>query len=310
MTTLPTLRQLQYLVALVELCHFGRAAARCCVTQSTLSAGIRELETLLAAVLVERTKRKVIPTSLGRALAEQAQTILGGAEALVEAARQQDNPLEGSLRLGVIPTVAPFLLPEVLPAIRKRYPALELLLVEDQSARLVERLQQGELDSAVLAFPYPVAPLEQALFWDENFWVAFPKGHPLEQQKAVATTDLPGDELLMLEEGHCLRDHALSACKMARLTQPGAFQGTSLHTLIQMVAGGQGVTFLPALALGSELIQRSGIETRPLQERGPHRQLGLVWRAAYHRKDGLRTLADAFHQILSNRSSRTPPDAD
>ncbi len=307
MKSLPTLRQLQYLVALVELGHFGHAAKRCCVTQSTLSTGIRELEALLDALLIERSKRTVLPTPLGTELAEQARRILGQAAELVETARVEDAPLSGQLNLGVIPTVAPFLLPAMLPTIRDRYPALELFLVEDQSARLLERLNRGELDTVILAFPYDIGRLEHTLFWDENFWVAFAKGHRLSRRKAIGTADLPIDELLLLEEGHCLRDHALAACRMEAFRRHGAFQGTSLHTLIQMVAGGQGVTFLPELALDSEWMNQRGIDVRPLRQKGPHRRLGLVWRATYHRKEGLHLLAESMHRILANRPRLETP---
>ncbi|MFQ5509059.1 MAG: hydrogen peroxide-inducible genes activator [Leptospirillia bacterium] len=296
---LPTIRQLQYLVALVELRHFGRAAERCCVTQSTLSAGIQELESLLEASLVERTRRKVLPTTLGLALTEVAQRILGDAAEMVEMARADDAPLTGRLRLGGIPTITPFLLPEVLPGIRERYPALELYLVEGQTENLLARLSAGSLDAAILALPYDIGKLESVAFWDENFLVAFPAGHPLAKRKSIASGDLPIDELLLLEEGHCLRNHALSACHMEAFRQSGAFQGTSLHTLIQMVAGGQGVTFVPEMAIRSEPIKRSGIDFRPLAEKGPHRQIGLVWRATYHRKDDLHVLAKSMNTILS-----------
>jgi LysR family hydrogen peroxide-inducible transcriptional activator len=299
---LPTLRQLQYLVAVVELRHFGQAASRCFVTQSTLSTGIQELENTLGSQLLERTKRKVIPTQLGRVLAQQAQHILGLTSELVEMAREGRQLLSGKLYLGVIPTIGPFLLPKVLPGIRERFPQLELMLVEDQSARLLDRLHSGELDTAILAMPYDIGNLQHLEFKDENFCVAFPRGHAMSQGGPVTATELPGNELLLLEEGHCLRDHALAACHLEGLRGSAAFQGTSLYTLIQMVVGGQGITFLPEMAVDTELMQQADISFRPLAEKGPHRQLSLVWRPSWHRKQELYLLADAMAELLDNDS--------
>ncbi len=296
---LPTLRQLQYLVAVIELRHFGKAAERCFVTQSTLSAGIQELETLLGAKLLERTKRKVIPTQLGLELLERSQQLLGVAAEMVDIAQSDGRPLSGRLRLGVIPTIGPFLLPRVLPGIRKRFSALKLYLLEDQTARLLERLATGDLDAAILALPYDIGNLESELFWEESFWVAFPENHRLSTGGSVTSKDLPADELMLLEEGHCFRDHVLTACRMQELGYSAAFQGTSLYTLIQMVAGGQGITFIPEMAIDSELIKQSNISFRPLSERGPHRQISLVWRPSFHRKQDLHLLAECMGEILT-----------
>jgi len=301
--SLPTLRQLQYLVAVIELRHFGKAAERCFVTQSTLSAGIQELETLLGAKLLERTKRKVIPTQLGLELQERSQQLLGLAAEMVDIARSDNKPLRGRLRLGVIPTIGPFLLPQLLPGIRERFPTLELFLVEDQTARLLERLAIGELDAAIVALPYDIGNLEHEVFWEERFWVAFPKKHRLSTGKSILSKDLPADQLLLLEEGHCFRDHALSACHMQKLHYSAAFQGTSLYTLIQMVAGGQGITFIPEMAIDSELMKQINISFRPLSEHGPHRQIGLVWRPSFHRKQDLRLLAECMGELLTMTSA-------
>ena len=296
---LPTLRQLKYLVAVVELRHFGRAAERCFVTQSTLSAGIQELESLLGAQLLERSKRKVLPTPLGIELSKRAQQLISQAVEMVEIARDDGTPLSGPLRLGVIPTIGPFLLPQVLPGIRHTFPKLELSLLEDQSSRLLERLEAGTLDAAVMAFPYPVGNMQTEIFWRENFLVALPKGHPLATAEALSTDDLPREELLMLEEGHCLSDHTLAACKLSNLKNSANFQGTSLYTLIQMVAGGLGITFLPEIAINSELMNSGEIVLLPLAEPGPHRQIGLVWRKSYFRKDDFHLLAQQMSELLS-----------
>ncbi|VAX06285.1 Hydrogen peroxide-inducible genes activator =_ OxyR [hydrothermal vent metagenome] len=302
---LPTIRQLQYLVAVIELRHFGQAAERCFVTQSTLSAGIQELELLLGAKLLERTKRKVIPTQLGVELSEKAQQLLGLAAEMVVVAQADDKPLTGRLRLGVIPTIGPFILPLVLPGIRERFPGMELFLLEDQTARLLARIAAGDLDAAILALPYDIGRLESETFWSEDFWVAIPDGHPLSNGGLITAQELPVDELLLLEEGHCFRDHVLTACHMEGLRSSAAFQGTSLYTLTQMVAGGQGITFIPEMAVGSALMKQSNICFRPLSEKGPHRQISLVWRPSYHRKRDLQTLAESMNKLLAVASANT-----
>ncbi|MCF6353997.1 MAG: hydrogen peroxide-inducible genes activator [Candidatus Polarisedimenticolaceae bacterium] len=296
---LPTIRQLQYLVAVIELRHFGKAAERCFVTQSTLSAGIQELEALFDAKLLERTKRKVIPTRLGMELLEKSRQLLKLSAEMVDIARSDARLLSGRLRLGVIPTISPFLLPQVLPGIREHFSALELFLLEDQTARLLERLATGDLDAAILALPYDIGALESEVFWEEDFWVAFPKNHRLSTGGSIASRLLPPGELLLLEEGHCFRDHALSACQMQNLRYSAVFQGTSLYTLIQMVAGGQGITFIPEMAIGSEWMRQSSISFRPLSERGPHRQISLVWRPGFYRKQDLHLLAKCMGETLT-----------
>lgn len=296
---LPTIRQLQYLIAVVELRHFGQAAERCFVTQSTLSTGIQDLETLLGAKLLERTKRKVIPTQLGVELSDKARQLLGLAAEMVEMAQADDRPLTGRLRLGVIPTIGPFILPQVLPGIRQRFPDLKLFLIEDQTARLLERIATGDLDVAILALPYDIGNLESETFWSENFWVALPENHPLSAGGSIASQELPVDQLLLLEEGHCFRDHALAACHMGELRHSAAFQGTSLYTLIQMVAGGQGITFIPEMAVDSALMKQSNISFRPLSEQGPHRKISLVWRPGFHHKRDLHLLAECMNELLT-----------
>jgi LysR family hydrogen peroxide-inducible transcriptional activator len=295
---LPTLRQLHYLVTVVELCHFGQAAERCFVTQSTLSTAIQELEGLLGVQLLERTKRKVIPTKLGIDLANKAREIISMTESLVLDAQVDRKPLSGALKLGVIPTISPFLLPKVLPGVRTTFADLELYLLEDQTQHLLERLSAGELDCAILALPFDLGGLEQQVFWQEDFLVAFPAGHPLSEGGPIASRALPGNELLLLEKGHCLRDHALAVCHMKAVANRASFQGTSLYTLVQMVAGGQGITFLPEMAVNDDFLAQNQIAVRPLAEKGPHRELSLVWRASYHRKADLALLANAMHDLL------------
>jgi LysR family hydrogen peroxide-inducible transcriptional activator len=295
---LPSLKQLQYLVAVIELRHFGQAAKRCFVTQSTLSAGIQELENQLDAKLLERSKRKVMPTRKGLEVARQAEQLLSMAESLVRSARDDGTPLAGPLSLGVIPTIGPFLLPRVLPQIRETYPHLELRLVEDQTDRLLERIHAGNLDAAIIAFPYATGNLEHEMFWQENFRLAMPQRHPLSHVGTISTDALPRDELLLLEDGHCLTDHALAACKLEGLKSSASFQGTSLYTLLQMVAGGQGITFVPEMAMGTELLSSTEIALTPLADQGPHREIGLVWRNTYFRKEDLKLLAEKMKTLL------------
>ncbi len=297
---LPSIRQLQYLLAVIELRHFGKAAERCFVTQSTLSTGIQELENILEVQLLERTKRKVLPTPLGLEMAEKARQLLTISAEMVTLAHDKKAPLTGPLKLGVIPTISPFLLPKVLPVVRKKFPTLELFLVEEQSANLLQRLDSGELDCAILALPYALGKHECKTFYQENFYVAFPCDHPLSQGGAIPSIDLPEDQLLMLEEGHCFKDHALSACHLNNLQQRAAFQGTSLYTLVEMVVGGQGITFLPAMAIDSALAQHTGIKLRPLAEKGPHREVGLVWRSTYGKKNDLNLLVQLLENALAN----------
>jgi len=293
-----TIRQLQYLQAVMATHHFGKAAEQCFVTQSTLSSGIQELEQLLGVTLFERTKRKVIPTMMGEQIAVQAQHILQLNEALVETCQSAQQPLTGTLRLGVIPTIGPYLLPWVLPEIRRLFPQLHLQLIEDQSEKLLDRLEMGQLDSAILALPYALRQFEHEVFWQEDFCVALPKQHPLATQRMISTQMLPRQELLLLEEGHCLTAHALSACQLDDLALKQTFQGTSLYTLLQMVAGGQGITFVPEMAIYSEQLNQKEISLVSLNEPSPHRKIGLVWRKSFMRKPDLILLSQHIRQIM------------
>lgn len=290
---LPTLRQLRYLVALDEHRHFGRAAESCLATQSTLSAGLQELENLLGVTLVERTKRKVLMTPLGEEVAARGRELLRGAEDIADLARSHGRPLCGRLRLGVIPTIAPFLLPRALPGLRRLYPELKLILREDLTARLLERLAAGDLDAAVLALPYDAPEMEMEALYTDPFVLACPPGHPLAALDSVGGADLAGADLLLLEEGHCLRDHALAACSLPAPRRGEGMLGTSLGTLVQMVASGMGVTLLPRLAVEAGILTGTDLVTRPLAGGGA-RLLGLAWRKSSARKDEFRLLGKAL----------------
>ena len=300
---LPTLRQLRYLTSVVSLKHFGRAAEQCFVTQSTLSAGIQDLEKLLGAKLLERTNRKVLVTELGEEVCQRAQEILSLSADLVDVAQLENNPLSGRIRMGVIPSISPFLLPKSLANIRRQLPQIELLLIEEQSDRLVKKLNDGEIDLAILAFPFDIGRLEYSIFASESFWVAMPKDHPLTATTSVNASELPIDDLLLLTEGHCLREHALTACNLPTTRHRTSMQGTSLYTLVEMVAGGLGITLIPEMAIKSEMVTHADITLRPLvaQEK-PTREIGLVWRSSYRATTSIELLCEHFAAALNTHT--------
>ncbi|EEF79848.1 hydrogen peroxide-inducible genes activator [Methylophaga thiooxydans] len=299
---LPTLRQLQYLTSVVEEKHFGHAAEKCFVTQSTLSAGIQDLEQLLEVSLLERTNRKVLPTPIGEEIASRAQQILSLSEDLVDLAQSEKNPLSGRIQIGVIPTISPFLLPKVLPSVRKQLPNLEIVLIEDQSERLLDRLEAGSIDVAVLAFPFNTRGLTHRVFAKEPFWIAMPKSHKLAKAKKLKAADLPTNELLLLAEGHCMREHALSACQLPASAQRKSVQATSLYTLIEMVASGLGITLIPDMAINSDMVSHSDISLVPLENNNNQavREIGLVWRPSFRRTATLEQLAKTFSDALAD----------
>ena len=296
---IPTLRQLQYLTAVVEEKHFGKAAEKCFVTQSTLSAGIQDLEDLLETALLERTNRKVLTTPMGEEIARRARQILSLTDDLVDLAHTANNPLAGRIRIGVIPTISPFLLPRVLPAVRKNLPQLEVVLIEDQTERLLDQIEAGTLDVAVLAFPFNTRNLSTRIFAQEPFWVALPKSHPLAKNDVVSPDQLPTSELLLLAEGHCMREHALSAGQLPLSAQRKSVQATSLYTLIEMVASGLGITLIPQMAINSDMVRNAEIELRQLKgEQSAQRDIGFVWRPSFRRTAALEQLAESFTQAL------------
>lgn len=305
MSALLSLRHLRYLVAVADTLHFGRAAEACHVTQSTLSAGLKELERQLGVTLVERTKRRVMVTPLGAEVVARARRLLSAAGEIAELVRAAAEPLSGPLNLGVIPTVAPFLLPKVLAKVRKAHPKLKLHLVEDLTARLLERLVAGELDVALIALPYRAPEIETLELGEDPFLLAAPAGHPLAGHGHVEARELEKAPLLLLEEGHCLRDHALAACRLAEAAPAGdRLQATSLHTLTQMVAGGMGVTLLPQMAVDAGLAKGTGITTTRLDDPAATRKIGFAWRPSSPRKAEFRKLAEYFRAALPARAAR------
>lgn len=294
MIYLPTIKQLQYLVALHRTRHFGKAAADCYVTQSTLSAGLRELETLLGVTLVERTRRVVRFTPLGEAVVQRAWRLLAEADAIAELARAAGTPLASELRLGVIPTIAPFLLPALLPGLRKSWPDLKLFLREEQSGPACEALARGQLDCLLLALPYSCGEIDHELLFDDPIRFAF---HPADLPNPPETIN-PGQidqsRLLLLEDGHCLKDHALAACSRATFRPDQSVLGTSLHTLVQMVENRIGMTLLPQMAIDAGILAGTSIETRPLASPDARRSIALAWRPSSPRADEYRLLAKAL----------------
>ena len=293
---LPTIKQLQYLVALRQHGHFGKAAEACFVTQSTLSAGLRELETLLNVTLVERTRRVVRFTALGEKIADKAIRVLRETEELAEMARAEGQPLHGELRMGVIPTIAPFLLPAMLPQLRHEWPDLKLYLREETSQAACDALHRGLLDCVLLAMPYACGEVEKAELFDDPLYVAFPKGEaPLTAEVDARAID--ESRLLLLEDGHCLKDHALAACNRPELRAEATMMGTSLHTLVQMVDNGLGQTFVPAMAIESGILKGTSIVARPLRSKNGSRQIALAWRRSSPREEEFHLLATTLCDI-------------
>ena len=293
------MRQFQYLVALADTRHFGRAAERCFITQSTLSAGIRDLESALGTPIAERSNRRVLITPAGLKIAERARALLRDAEEIVELARVGRAAMTGEMRLGVIPTVGPFLLPRVLPALRERFPELTVYLREEQSAPLLARLEDGALDVAVIALPYDTGDLAIDIILEDEFLFACHRTHRLAGAAEIPVEALEGEQLMLLEEGHCLRGHTLDVCGMGDTRAREQFEASSLHTLVQMVAAGIGVTLIPRLAVYAHITRGTGISLSPLAVRAA-RGIGLAWRRTSLREEEFRLLASTLREILSD----------
>lgn len=296
MTQLPTLRQLQFLLALAEHGSFSRAAEATFVTQPTLSAAIKELETILGVLLVERGARGATLTPAGKVALTRARRVMTEAEDLVIAAQGAGEPLCGPLRLGVIPTIAPFLLPRVLPTVRRQFPKLELYLREDLTHRLYDALMDRRLDAALVALPYEAAMIETHVLGADEFLFCCEPSHPLAQKPTLTSSELAGEPLLLLEDGHCLRDHALAACSSGRVRTD--FSATSLHTLVQMVKAGLGATLLPRMAVEAGLVDQLDLAVRPFDPPVVGREIGMAWRRGSARAEEARQLGDVIRSLL------------
>lgn len=291
------LRDLRYLVALADHRHFGKAAAACFVSQPTLSTQIRKLEDELGVAVVERAPRKVMLTPVGREMAERARRIVAEVEQMKETARRSQDPEAGTVRLGMFPTLGPYLLPHVVPRIRARFPRLELRLVEEKSDVLLARLKDGRLDAGLLALPVHDEQLHAEFLFEEPFLLAVPESHPLARRGALSLEDLASEKLLLLEDGHCLRDQALDVCALAGSGERGEFRATSLETLRQMVAADVGVTLLPTLAVKPPVARSENIHLLPFRDASPSRRIAMVWRRSSAMHAFLTSLAQVFRDL-------------
>jgi len=299
-----TLRQLQYVVAVAEELSFRRAAERCHVSQPSLSAQIAHVESVLGVDLFERTHRKVLVTMAGRDILERARQLLVDADDLAEAGRRASDPLTGTIRIGVIPTIAPYLLPTAAPALRAEFRRLTVAWREDKTGILVEALQGGALDAALVAAEADLGDVERAIVAQDPFVLALRPDHALARRAApVEASELRGDDVLLLDEGHCFREQALEICSSARARE-GEFRATSLTTLVQMVAGGAGITLLPAMAVATEA-GRAGLRVRPMASTKAYRTIALVWRKRSPLgpmlREVARVLCDAFPKSQQSR---------
>lgn len=289
MSRLPSTKQLKYLVALAEHGHFGRAAEACFVSQSAFSNAIKELELTLDTQLVDRTNRQVTITATGQEVVTLARLALRDIQSLVELAAGEKQPLTGELRLGVIPTIAPFLLPKLLPKLRQQYPELQLYLTEDQTAQIYERLMDGELDVLLLALPWEMRGVEVRNLFRDSFRLACRQGTRRVDPRNYRFNRLDSDSILLLEDGHCLRDHALTACKIRHTEKVRRFAASSLLTLVEMVDADLGITFLPEMSEGSSLLRNTRVRLYPLPE-SSYRSIGLAWRKGSNRIDEFKLL--------------------
>jgi len=293
-----SLRSLGYLVTLAEERHFGRAAERCFVSQPTLSAQIKKLEEQLGGQLLERTQRRVMVTELGREVVERARQILQGVDEVVALTESRQDPLAGELRVGLIPTVAPYLLPRVAGMLKKRLPRLRLMLLELQTEELLRQLSAGSLDLAILARPFADQGLESEDLYREDFFVALPGDHPLAKKQSISVADLDNQTVLLLAEGHCLRDQALEVCGRVSVKEPQDFRATSLETVRQMVAAGIGTTLLPALAIDEAGLPEASLAVRPFHDPRPNRVITAAWRATSAREATMRSVGQVIRDAV------------
>jgi LysR family hydrogen peroxide-inducible transcriptional activator len=295
------LRDLRYLVALADTRHFGKAAERCFVSQPTLSAQIKKLEEYLGVQLLERQPRKVTLTETGIKIVAAARRVLQHSDEIIALARNEHDPLAGKLKLALIPTIGPYLLPLIARRLRKQLPRLQLHLYEYQTQPLLEKLRSGEIDLGILALPVGGEGLETRILYEEPFTLAVPSAHPLAKKSSIKPDDLGGETLLLLEDGHCLRDQALDVCSRVEVKESEDYRGTSLETLRQMVAAGMGVTLLPELATHGPFGSGSALAVRPFARPVPSRTVGAAWRKSTTRTEALEALCDVISTVTKER---------
>ena len=303
------LRDLRYLVALADYKHFGKAADACFVSQPTLSAQLKKLEEALGVQLIERTQRQVRLTAIGEDLVVRARRVLREADEIVAAARQYQDPLTGRLSMGFIPTLGPYLLPYIVPVMRERWPRLQLYLFEDQTQRLLIQLREGHLDAVVLALPVETQGLETMELFTEAFVVALPKQHPLTGKAKLRPVDLDGEIVLLLEDGHCLRDQALAICDSAHAPERRDFRATSLETLRHMVGAGAGITLLPQLAVSGPVPDHPAVAVRPFVEPPPNRTIGIAFRKETARRKAIQAVGEAIKETMTGIFKATTSEA-
>lgn len=297
----PTLKQLKYLCAIAKTQHFGQAAKDCHISQSTLSTAIHELEEHLGAVLIERSNKRAYLTRLGNEVVKRSNDILVDVADLVALCNTSDKPFSHELRLGVIPTIAPYLLPSLMHLMRNEYPEFKLSLKEELSRVLVERLNNGELDVLLLALPYPSQGATTYHLFYDNFLFACPDKHPIASKQSVQLDDLENQDLLLLEDGHCLRDHALEACKLNVDDLSVPYQATSLNTLVQMVANNMGITMLPKMAIDANILDNIPVTVKAFKENNVWRSIGLLWRKSSPRQEEFKLLGKLLQQLWGNK---------
>ena len=295
------LKDLRYLVAVADTRHFGHAAARCFVSQPTLSAQLKKLEAYLGVQLVERQPRRIALTEAGQSVVAHARRILEASDEIVTIAQRQRDPLAGRLRLALIPTIGPYLLPLVATRLHKALPRLDLLLYEHQTGPLLEKLQAGEIDGGILALPADADGLISMPLFDEPFVLAVPAAHPLAKRKTVHASDLHGETLLLLEDGHCLRDQALEVCSLSGAHEKQDFRATSLETLRQMVASGGGITLLPELASRGAYGSARGVGVVPFARPAPVRHVGIVWRKSSARAAAIEAVGHTIAEVVQKQ---------
>jgi LysR family hydrogen peroxide-inducible transcriptional activator len=302
------LRDLKYFIALAETRHFGRAAERSFVSQPTLSGQIKRLEDELGVALFERTRKSVALTPTGEALLPHARRTVEAADALAQLARASRDPLAGPLKFGVIPTISPYLMPLVLAPLQRAHPQLKLILTEEITAHLLERLRHHEIDCALIATRVDDADLETRVLFDEPFWLAIPRRHPLYLKDSIQRRDLDALDLLLLAEGHCLADQAMEVCRLRRDAggEQADLRASSLDTLLQLVGAGMGATLVPALALRGSWMSGAGVVTRPLNVPDAYRRVALVWRASFPRPQAVAALAEVILARLPNTVRAVP----
>ena len=297
------LKDLKYLVALADTGHFGKAADRSCVSQPTLSAQLKKLEEYLGVKLVERQPKNVQLTEVGRQIVVRARRMLDEGDEILALARHNTDPFAGKLKLALIPTIGPYLLPRVMQKIRKSLPHLGLMLYEHQTEALLKRLRDGEIDLGVMALPVAQDGLEARELYQEAFTVALPHNHALSVKSTIKVQDLKGQTLLLLEDGHCLREQALEVCSRIDVREAEDFRATSLETLRQMVVAGLGITLLPETAVESPFGSQRGLTIRQFAKPTPTRTVGAVWRKSTTRGEAISAVCDVLHHVMAGRAS-------